>query len=143
MATTLIPLVNGKSYEFADIEVIILGVPIVGITAIQYGEDANIENVYGTGRFPVSRGHGQVTPTCKITFLKEEINNIIAVAPQGRVYNIPEFDIIVTYTDTSLIPVTHKIRNCRFKNDMIDTQTGNTSIAVAVDIVCSHIDKGV
>jgi hypothetical protein len=140
MATSLIPLINGKSYEFADITCVVLGVPIVGITSIEYGEDSETENIYATGRFPVSRGVGRVQTNAKITMLMEEVNNIVSVAPTGRIYDIPEFDIIVTFTDASLIPVAHKIRNCRFKNNKISSATGDTSIPVELDLVVSHIE---
>jgi len=139
MANQIIPLINGKSYEFADITCVVLGVPIVGITAIEYSEDANITNVYGTGRHPISRGLGQITPTAKITMLMEEVNNIVSVAPNGRLYDIPEFDIIVTYTDVNLVPVVHVINNVRFKNNKVTTATGDTSIPVELDLVPSHI----
>ena len=36
MALSLPALINGKSYEYADIIVNILGVPITGITSIEY-----------------------------------------------------------------------------------------------------------
>ncbi len=140
MATAILPLVNGKSYEYADIECIILGVPVIGITAIEYGEDSETENIYATGRFPVSRGVGRVQPSAKITMLMEEVNNIVAAAPSGRIYEIPEFDIIVSYTDLSLIPVVHKIRNVRFKNNKISSATGDTSIPVELELVISHIE---
>ena len=140
MAATLIPLINGKAYEYADITCIILGVPITGITAIEYGEDAEIENIYATGRYPNSRGYGQIKPAAKITMLMNDAMNIVSAAPNGRIQDIPEFDAIVTYTDANLIPVTHKIRNCRFKTNMISTTTGDTSIPIEMELVISHIE---
>jgi hypothetical protein len=143
MALYLTPLINGKSYEHADITMIVMGVPIVGLTAIEYGEDAEIQNVYGTGRLPVSRTHGVITPNAKVTVLMEDVMNIVAAAPNGRIYDIPEFDVIVSFTDTSLIPVVHKIKNCRFKNNKITSKQGSDAISVDIDLVCSNIDWGV
>ena len=40
-------LINGKSYEWADIVVNVLGVPIIGITNIEYEEKQGMENIYG------------------------------------------------------------------------------------------------
>jgi hypothetical protein len=140
MATNILPLINGKSYEFADVTCIVLGQPIVGITSIEYMEESETENIYATGRFPVSRGVGRVQPSCKITMLMEEVMNIVSVAPTGRIYDVPEFDIIVSFTDASLIPVVHKIRNAKFKNNKISAATGDTSIPVELDLVISHIE---
>lgn len=140
MAQSIIPLVNGKSYEFADVTLIVLGIPIIGTTAIEYMEESNTENIYGTGRFPISRGLGQVTPSAKITLLMEEVMNIVAAAPNGRLYEIPTFDIVVTYTDESLIPVKHKLRNAQFKNNKIGAATGDTSIPVELELVISHVE---
>ena len=60
MAYPLVQLINGKSYEWADIVVNVLGLPIVGITAIDYEEKQGMENIYGAGRFTVSSGYWKV-----------------------------------------------------------------------------------
>jgi hypothetical protein len=140
MATNLIPLINGKTYEYADITCIILGVTIIGVTAIEYGEEANIENIYATGRYPVARGYGQVEPSAKVTILMNDVMNIVSIAPQGRLHDIPEFDVIVSFTDANLIPVVHKIKNCRFKKNMITSASGDTSIAIELDLVISNVE---
>jgi hypothetical protein len=69
-----------------------------------------------------------------------EVMNIVSAAPNGRIQDIPEFDIIVTYTDVNLIPVVHKIRNVKFKTNKISTATGDTSIPIEIDLVPSHIE---
>ena len=140
MALNGLPLINGKAYEFADITCVILGTPILGVTAIEYGETDNSENIYATGRYPVARGFGQIEPTASITILMNEVMNIVSVAPNGRIQDIPEFDIIVTFTDVNLIPVVHKIRNCRFKTNMITSATGDTSIPMDLELIISHIE---
>jgi hypothetical protein len=140
MAYNGIPLVNGKQYEYADVTMIVLGTPILGVTNIEYGEEDNIENVYATGRYPIGRGYGQITPAAKVTILMNEVMNIVSAAPNGRIQDIPEFDIVVTFTDVNLIPVVHKIRNCKFKTNKISTATGDTSIPIEIDLVPSHIE---
>ena len=140
MAQNITPLINGKAYEYADITLILLGVPILGTTAVSYGEEANIENIYATGRYPVNRGYGTVEPSASITVLMNEVMNIVSIAPNGRLQDIPEFDIIVSFTDANLIPVVHKIRNCKFKKNMIEAATGDTSIPVELDLVISHVE---
>lgn len=136
----IIPLINGKSYEWSDIVLNIMGVPIAGITNIEYSDKQEMTNIYGAGRMPVSRGYGKIEPEAKITLLMEEVENIMAVAPLGRIQDIPEFDISVMYLDSALIPRKHKLRNCRFKNNARNTSQGDTSIAVELELILSHIE---
>lgn len=140
MSYPIVPLINGKSYEWADIVVNILGVPVVGITSIEYEEKQGMENIYGAGRFPVSRGYGKVEPTAKITLLMEEVQAIMSVAPLGRIQDIPEFDISVVYIDAALTTVKHKLRNVRFMNNPRTSSSGDTSIPVEIDLIISHVE---
>ena len=66
--------------------------------------------------------------------------NIVSIAPLGRLHDIPEFDIIVSFTDANLIPVVHKIKNCRFKKNMISSSSGDTSIPIELDLVISNVE---
>ena len=55
-----IPLINGHEYGWADIAVSIAGPIVTGITGIEYDDDQEVVNVYGAGRYPVSRGKGRI-----------------------------------------------------------------------------------
>ena len=114
MAYPILPLVNGKAYEWADIQLIILGVPFTGVTSIEYSEPQEMKNDMAAGRFPNARIYGQVTPEAKITLLMSEVEAIQAVAPNGRIQDIPEFDIPVIYLDPNNVTGSHVIKNCRF-----------------------------
>lgn len=133
-------LINGKSYEWADIQVTLLGQPLFGITSIEYAENQEMENVYGAGRFPVSRGYGKVVPEAKITVLMEELEAIQNAAPNNRIQDIPEFDIIVTYLDASLTTRVHVLKNARFMNNGRTSASGDTSIPVEIPLLISHVE---
>lgn len=140
MAYPIPPLINGKSYEYADIQINILGVPIVGVTSINYDDKQAMENIYGAGNRPISRGYGKFEPTASLTLLMEEIENITAVAPGGVLQAIPEFDIVVIYLDSALITRKHKLRNVRFMNNPRGSNTGDTSIPCECELIISHIE---
>lgn len=140
MSYPIVPLINGKSYEWADIALNVLGVTIIGVSSIEYEEKQGMENIYGAGRFPVSRGYGKVEPTAKITLLMEEVQAIMAVAPLGRIQDIPEFDIVVMYLDSALVTVKHKLRNVRFMSNTRTSASGDTSIPVDLELIISHIE---
>lgn len=136
------PLINGVSYSYSQIIVNIMGVPIFGIQSINYGHTQEIENIYGAGVNPVSRGYGNKVPTASFTILMEEVQNIMSAIPSRDLTDIPEFDISVIYVDDSLrVPtVTHVVRNCRFLNNNISSNQNDKSIPITLDVLPSHID---
>jgi len=140
MAYSLPVLINGKSYEWADIVINILGVPFSGVTSIQYEDAQEMENIMGAGNRPVSRAYGNFKPTAKVTLLMEEVEAIQAVAPAGVLQRIPEFDISVTFVDSALVTRVHTIKNCRFTKNSRNVNQGDTSIAVEMDLVISHVN---
>lgn len=136
----MIPLINGITYTYANIILNILGLPIAGVTAIEYSDDQDMEDNYGAGIYPVNRGFGQYKAEGKVTLYMEEVEALTNAAPGRRLQNIPEFDIVVAYVNASNVPVTHKIRNVRFKNNNRKTKTGDKKIEIELDILTSHID---
>lgn len=140
MSYYLPPLINGKAYEWADIVVNIMGVPMTGITSIEYSEKQTMENVYAAGRFANARTYGKVEPTAKISLLMSEVEAIAAVAPLGRIQDIPEFDIPVMFLDTNNQTVKHKLRNARFTENKRTTSTGEGALIVEIELIISHIE---
>ena len=135
-----IPLVNGMLYSWADIVATISGVPLTGITAIEYGDSQDVVNKYGAGRHPVGRAKGRITPSAKITLYQEEVESIQAQAPNGRIQDIAPFDITVTYLPDSGIIRTDKIRNVQFSSNSRKWKEGDTGQEVELELVPSHIE---
>ncbi len=136
----MVPLINGQAYTWSQIICNIAGVPIAGIDAIDYADKQEIVNNYGAGNYPVSRGFGKIEPTCKLALHMEEIEAITNNAPGRRLQDIPEFDVIVSYITNTGSTVTHKIRNCRFKENMRSPKAGDTKIAPDLELIPSHIE---
>lgn len=135
-----IPLVNGMLYSWADIVTAISGVPVTGITGIEYGDDQDVVNKYGAGRHPVGRAKGRITPSVKITLYQEEVEALQRQAPNGRLQDIAPFDITVTYIPDSGIVTVDKIRNCQFKANSRKWKEGDTGQEVELELVTSHIE---
>ena len=135
-----IPLVNGHLYSWADIVVTIGGVPLTGITAVEYGEEQEVVNLYGAGRYPVGRSKGRITPSAKLTLYQEEAEALQRQAPMGRLQDIAPFDVIVTYLPDSGIVATDKVRNCQFKANSRKWAEGDTGQKVELELVPSHIE---
>lgn len=135
-----IPLVNGMLYSWADVGASINGVPVTGITAIEYGDDQEVVNKYGAGRHPVGRAKGRITPSAKITLYQEEVEAIQRQSVNGRLQDIAPFDITVTYIPDSGIVTTDIIRNCQFKANSRKWKEGDTGQEVELELVPSHIE---
>lgn len=138
-----IPLVNGNEYSWADISVIIGGVPVTGITGIDYNDDQEVADIYAAGRYPVARSKGRITCTGKITLLSSEINALVRKTPNGRLQDLVPFPIIVSYIpDEGGAVVTDILHNCQFKSNKRSWTEGDTSKATDIDLAISHIEWG-
>ena len=134
-----VPFVNGKLYDWADIVLVIAGVPVTGITGIEYKDDQDIVTKYGAGRYPVGFAKGSITSTGKITLYQEEVEAMQRQSLTGRLQDIAPFDIIVSYLpDTGIVSI-DKLRNCMFKNNGRGWKEGDTGQEVEIDLVMSHI----
>lgn len=135
-----IPLINGVEYAWGDIVATVGGVPLVGVTAIEYADDQVVENHYGAGRYPVSRSKGRVTPTAKITVSMIEVLAWQKISPTGRIQDIAPFPIVVSYLPEDGQIVTDKILNCQFKKNTRAWKEGDTRQLVDLDLEISNIE---
>lgn len=137
-----IPLINGVEYDWGDINVGINGIKVTGITGINYGDKQDKQNNYGAGRHPVSRSHGRITPSAKITLYMSEVVAISRTSPTGRLQDIPPFDITVAYLPPNGVIVVDKIRNCEFTENTRDWKEGDMNQEVELELLPSNIEYG-
>lgn len=134
-----LPLINGTAYSWSQIELRLFNTVVNGITAIQYEDDQVIEDNKGAGNRPVSRGYGSIECKGSITLEMGEVEALQAASPTGRLQDIPEFDIPVSFLPQGGVIRNHILHNCRFKKNMRDTKTGDTNIPVELPLIISHI----
>ncbi len=135
MATTL---VNGKSYSYVDIVMVVAGVPIFGVTGINYEETQEKTNNYGASIRPVSRGRGKKETSGDITLDMNEVEALRDAIPSGSLLDIDPFDVQVSYLNAQKV-VTHILKNCEFTNDGVGASEGDTNISKQFNLVMSHI----
>lgn len=132
------PLINGRAYDFAQIVINILGVPLVGITSIEYKEEQEKANNFGAGKYAVSRGHGTVNADASIEISMNDVERLRNAAPLGRLLDIPAFPITVTFLNEGKT-VTHTLHNCEFKDDGVSGSIDDTDLVRSFSLVVSHI----
>lgn len=138
--TNELPLINGINYSWASVIVAPYGVPLVGITAINYGEKEAKENNYGGSRFAISRGYGNVETTCSITLYKDTLEALQKAAPFGRITDIPMSDVPVAFINRGGKFIKEVLKNFEFTENKVETQQGDTKILVTIECIISHVE---
>lgn len=134
----MIPLINGITYSYASITVNILGNPVAGITALKYSDEQEMQDNYGAGPYAVNRGFGTVKFDGSVTLMMEEVEALQVAAPNGRLQEIPEFNITVSFEQNGRV-ATHFLMNCRFKTNARDNKTGDLMIAVEIPLLIGQV----
>ncbi len=135
-----VPLINGTAYSWADVTVNILNKQIAGITAVSYEDKQAMEDFYGAGNRPVLRGFGKIECTGSITLMNEELEVLMEAAPNGRIQEIEEFDVVIAYAPVNGTVRTHTLKNCRFKGNKRDIKVDDMKFEIQLELLVSHIN---
>ena len=134
------PLINGVNYSWANIKLILFGVPVVGITKISYKTKQKKENQYGAGYEPVSRGYGNKEYEGSIEIYTDELKRIINSAPNRDLMAIPPFNIDIVFEDGNNGFLSQdKLQMCEFTEEGLDASQGDTKLLVSLPLVIGKI----
>lgn len=132
-------LVNGINYAWTNVNLVLFGVPVKGITKISYKKKAEKTNNYGAGSEPVSRGIGRNEYEASIEIYRDEWQRIIDVAPSKSPLDIPAFDIPIVFGGSRVTANTDVLLACEFLEDAFDVSEGDTSIKITLPLVIAGI----
>ena len=135
----MIPLINGRAYDFGQIIVNVMGVPIPSVISIEYQEEQEKTDNFGAGRRPVSRGHGTIKASASFEMSMTDIESIRDAAPNGSLLAIPSFDIVVVFGNVQA-PKRHTLKNCEFTVDGFSGSLDDNDLTKSFDLVVSHIE---
>ena len=135
------PLINGVNYNYASIQFVLFGVPVVGITDIKYTSKQEKTNNYGAGYEPVSRGYGKKEYDGSIEVYQDEWKKVIAASPNRDPLSIPWFDITVTYGDSLANLTTDTLQAAEFLEDPFEAKTGDTKLMAKIPLIIGKILK--
>ncbi len=133
------PLVNGTAYAWAQIDFQIDGVSIPGIKAISYEDMQEMQDNFGAGKFPVSRGLGKLEAKASVTLEMADVEALQSASPDGRLQSYPEFPVVVAFLPDGGIIKRHILHNCRFKSNKRDMKQGDMVVDVELELQVSHI----
>ena len=136
-----IPLINGKSYDWAQIIVTVAGSPKAECRAISYKATQEKQNNYGQGANPTSRGRGRKTYEGSLTLSLVDLEALRDVSPNRDILDLPMFTITVTWAGADLIPLNHVLKNVDFTEDDITAAEGDMGLSVEIPFIFSHVIK--
>jgi hypothetical protein len=134
-----IPLINGQSYAWSDIELSIMGVVVTGVSEIDYESERENKLHYGAGSDPISYGYGAAKCKGGLTFKMSVLESIRSVAPARDITLLPPFPIVVSFVNAVNQIVTHKLLGCMFTNDGVTVKHGDTDIEKKLNLLIGKI----
>jgi hypothetical protein len=135
------PLINGINYSWANVTINLFGVPVVGITKIDYKRKQKKENNYGIGAQPVSRGYGNFEYEGSIELYTDEWKRIIAASPNRDPLLIAPFNIQVVYGGTGVTIDKDVLRAVEFMEDPLAASQGDTKLLVSIPLIIGAIER--
>ena len=135
------PLINGVAYSFITINFNLFGVPVKGITSIDFKTKQAKTNNYGAGPDPVSRGYGKKEYDGSIEIYLDEWKKVIAAAPSRDPLAIGWFDIPITYGNSIADITTDTLRAVEFLEDPFTAKEGDTKLMVKIPLIIGKIDR--
>lgn len=135
------PLINGVNYSWANISVVLFGVPVVGIASISYKRKLKKENNYGANNQPISRGYGNYEYEGDIELYTDEWKRIISASPGRDPLKIAPFDIQVVYGGARLTGDRDILRAVEFMEDPLESKQGDTKLMVKIPLIIGLIER--
>lgn len=139
-------LVNGINIAWQNMNVIILGSPITGITKIEYKEVGDHKANYGAGDLPISYGFGNRTYTASIEMYEDAWQQIYLLAGGSPTLLDPiGNDIIIHFSPTTNsiidLPFTDTIYDVKFLEDSLSLSQGDTKAMITISLMISSFSR--
>lgn len=132
-------VINNVAYSWSMVRVSIPGLDLSEdssilqeCSAISWNKKRKIENNYGIGGEPQSRGFGNMTYEAKITLGYNAQVQLRALSEDGTLTGLGEFDLIVSwnnaYAGTDWVTETVTLEACVFDEEGLDVKQDDTNI---------------
>jgi hypothetical protein len=119
-------IINGIEYGWSDIVFNVDGQLVENITAIEYADKQEKEDMFAAGRYAQGRGRGRIKNSGKITIGFEEVQRLRAKSSTGSLNGLKPFDIIVNYQpENGAAVVNHILKGCEFDTDETKWKEGD------------------
>lgn len=147
--------INGENFAFEDIQIRVNGVQMAEITEINYSDEREAEEQYGTGSMPIAIGMGNYKASGDLTLRRHQYDTLraLATAAGRKIYEMNPFEIIIScggrvagddgFTEVNYSPLNvETLHNCVWiKRNMAGRQNDKGG-TVKLDFICESINPG-
>ncbi len=125
--------VNGKKYDWEDMEISLPNGVAIGITDISYSDEKGIEERYGKGAVPRGYGGKNYKASGSMTLDRDEADRLLN-ALSVPVYKAKPFPIVVSYANDDQSTITDTLPDCKVtKLDTSGKQDDDNAGVVKMD----------
>ena len=139
------PVINGKEYAWGDIDVIMGGRPVLGLSGIKYKAAQEKEPLYGRGNKPIGIQKGNKKFEGEITLNQSELEALCRAAGTGNSpLDLPMFDVTVAYIPEEGLPiVVDQIKGVSLTDIEKAMKQGDKKMEVGLPFIALDIQYGV
>ncbi|TCL43222.1 hypothetical protein [Harryflintia acetispora] len=135
--------VNGKSYDWGDVDVRIPGLNLQA-TEVSYDDELEKESVYGFGRRPRGYGTGNYKSEGKLTMLRDDFDEVLDYCKRSGkgIYDLIFPKMTVSYANDGDRTRTDVLNSVTITKTSNKASQGDKSLAVELDLLIIHgIDR--
>ena len=132
--------VNGKNYDWGDVDVKFPGLVLV-VQEISYDDEQDMEESYGRGYKPRGFGKGNYKASGKLSMLRDDYEDLLAFCKARGVsfYDLELPSIVVSYADNGKAISTDELKKVRPIKRTHKAAQGDKSLSVDVDLMIGGI----
>lgn len=138
------PLINGHRYSFASIEARFNGIPIIGFKSLNYSDELQPGDVYGSRPQILGATRGKQKSTCDFEMYRLEFEVLKQTLGLGGIgYGETRFNIVAQFAELPTSPVmTDTIVGVRIAKVELSNQDGTDPSTVKVTGHVLRIELG-
>ena len=128
--------VNGKNYDWGDVDVKFPGLVLV-VQEISYDDEQDMEESYGRGYKPRGFGKGNYKASGKLSMLRDDYEDLLAFCKAKGVsfYDLELPSIVVSYADNGKAISSDELKKVRPIKRTHKAAQGDKSLSVDVDLM--------
>ncbi len=137
---------NSEEYGFVDLQVVMLGRPLIGLQGLRFKVMQEKSNVKGAGAKPIARARGSIDFEGSVKMLLSEY--IALLQSQGNpakgAVGVKPFDIVACFAPSvASVITTFRLVYCEFTECEVNVNQGDQSIVIELPIIMGDIENNV